>query len=551
MIFGNFSKQEATREDLLNKAYRLKHDSMPMTNLNHVFSPKNTRAKGKEAWRQSLQLAVLVSDRVRTSLGPKGSYKMITYGRGPERVTKITKDPVPMLEEIAIQYPPARIVSEAAKLQRDEAGEGVTQFVILLTGLLRKADELMSMNVHPNIVVRGYLEATKKALEIIAASAQVPNQDYLENVLETLNCNSGFLTPHIKGMILEASKLASNNGFFDKEKIRFLNKPGGSISESKLIKGIVVKKEKVHPNMPDSIKNPKIAILSGRLGSNRLEIKMKGQGPFPINLNIRNPNQMIAYKRAEKTFKIDDAEKIKSAGANVLICEQPLEDFVKSKLWKLGLFGLETVDKKDAEALSKATGAKIVANARELRESDLGAADRLEISKIGLEKLVTFEGCNAATFILRGNMSQTLDELESLIKRSVTVLKVAAQDNRVLPGGGATEMKIARELKNYSKAFPSKEQLAIEGFADVLVDIPRCLAENNGLNPVDSIVELRKCRANGQDSMGIGISGCCENVCFELAKVKSSVVRRAYEVAALMLKIDEQIMSKEIAKFHK
>jgi len=236
---------------------------------------------------------------------------------------------------------------------------------------------------------------------------------------------------------------------------------------------------------------------------------------------------------------------------NVLLCEQSLDELQKERLFTQGIFALENVDKKDTLAVSKDTGAKIVGNLSELSEDDIGFAESLTTGSIELEKTVTIEGCRSATFMLRGATQQTMDELETAIKNSFVILKLSADDDRVLPGGGAVEAHIAHELKGYARKYASREQVIIDVYADALMEIPRCLAENYGLNPTDVILELRNHHAKGFCNFGVSEGSCCDMACQEPFRVKRSVIRRAYEVSSLMLRIDELLISKEIPKFHK
>ena len=518
--------------------------------MESIISKNYKRATGKEAWRENLQLAVLASDKISSSLGPRGAYKLIAYNRGPEQVIKVTKDAIAILDELAIQYPPAVIVAEAAKIQREEAGDGVATFVVLLSALLRKADELFSMRIHANTIIHGYYLATEKALEIIDKEA-ISQKSIDSDILDIVDCKRNLLTPQIRSIIVEAYPFAWSTGRFDTENIRFLKKLGDSVKEPSMIKGIVVKKEKAHPNMPDRLRNLRIAITSERPGIDHLELKMPGQGPNHIKLNLKNAEQMREYKETENRLRAKSLDRMVELGANVLLCEQPLDEKLKDKLFFNGIFALERVDRKDTDAVARATGAKSVAKLNELMEEDLGTAEQLYISKIELEKTVTFQGCKGATFMLRGNTSQGIDELENAIRNSLRVLKIMKEDNRVLPGSGATETHLAQELKSYARAFPTREQIAIEAFAAALMEIPNCLAENYGLSPADVIPKLRKIHADGFCSCGVNEQGCYDSVCVEPVKVKRLAIMRAFEVASLMLRIDELLISKEIPKFHK
>jgi chaperonin GroEL (HSP60 family) len=524
---------------------------MSKNSLPSVLSSKYDHVKGIEAWRKNLQITALAVDRVRSSLGPNGAYKMVTYNRGPEKIIKITKDAVPVLEEFAIQFPIVTVVSEAAKIQRQEIGDGVTQFAIFTSALLRKADELESKGIHPNTILQGYLEAAKKALEIINTTSNNLENDQMGKILETVDCGKQLLTKETSGMLLEAYLLTTKGGKLDKDKVRIIRKPGGTSSESILIKGVMLKKGKVHPHMPDIIENPRIAVTSERIGLNRLEVKMRKEGPPPIKLEITKALKLAEYQNAEKDRKVEALERIKALHINVLFCQQPIDSFTKSKLCEMGVLAFETVNREDCELISRATNASLVGNLLEMSERDIGKAEKAEIGKIGLEKTVILVGCDNVTFLLRGSTQQALDEFESLIHNSLTILQFANSEAKTVPGGGAIEMHLAKELQVFAMQFPGKEQLAILDFAEALMEIPRCLALNYGLNANDTIGELRRLHAEGFSEVGIGPYNCQSNVCVELSEVKSSIIKRAYEVASLLLRIDEQITWKESVKFHK
>jgi chaperonin GroEL (HSP60 family) len=432
-------------------------------------------------------------------------------------------------------------------MQRDEAGDGTATFVVFLSALLKKADELITMGVHANTIIHGYYIATEKALETLDKQAATLNCD----VVDIVDCGRNLLTPCIRSMIKAAYPLAFTEGRFERENIRYLKKKGGDIQDSSLINGVVVRKEKAHPNMPDRVTNLRIVINSQRLGIDRLSVKMRGEGPSPIKLNITSTDQLSKFREAEDKLKIQFMKKLEDLKVNVLLCEQPIEEEQKTLLISRGIFALERVDKKDSQAVAKATGARIVGNIKELTAEDIGFAEELFIGKVNLENIVTFKGCSGATFLLRGNLPQTIDELEVAIQNSLTVLKLLEGDSRVLPGGCAAEVEIAQDLNRYALEFPSREQIAIKSFASALMDIPQCLAENYGLNPTDIMDELRRHHAEGFCNFGVYEQGCKDNVCFEPIKVKRSIIRRAFEVSSLMLHVDELLISKDIAKFHK
>jgi archaeal chaperonin len=516
----------------------------------NIISSRYKRTTGKEAWRENLRYAIFAADKVRSSLGPKGAYKMVTYNKGPEQIVKVTKDAVAILDELAIQYPPSVIISESAKMQREEAGDGVATFVIFASALLKKADELLNMGIHPNTIIHGYSLATDKALKIIDRQA-IAGSSEESDILDTVDCERNLLTPKVRSMIRQAYPSTFCDGRHEKENVRFLKKTGGCTGDLKLIKGVVIKKQKAHPNMPDKIKDLRIAITSERLGINRLEIKMPGQGPYHIKLNIKTPQQIKEYSETIQKLKAEPIKKLTALNVNVLLCEQPLEENLKAEFVAKGIFASESIDKKDSQDVAKATGAKIVGSLSELTEEDIGKAEELSTGTLEHEKTITFSGCKGATFLLRGSTLQTMDELEIAIKNSFTVLKLLDDDGRVLPGGGAVETHIAEELKAYAREFPSREQVAIEAYSGALMEVPRCLATNYGLNPTDTLLELKNRHTEGNCDVGVCQNSCREMVCQEPLKVKRSVFRRAFEVSMLMLRIDELIISKEIPKFHK
>ena len=517
-----------------------------------VFAPVYNHLKGTEAWRQNLNLTAMASEKIRSCLGPNGAYKMVIYNKGPEKVVRITKDAVKILEELSIQYPALTVIAEAAKMQREEIGDGVTAFIIFTSALLREANKLVSKKVHPNIVLEGYLKAKQKALERIDQLSK--NLDELEKdeLLESVDCGRGLLTNELRRMLEEAAEIATTNKKIEKDKIHVIKKPGAATTETTLVKGIVIKKEKCHKNMPDQVEKPRIAVISGRFGSNRVEVKMRGTGPFNIKFEIDTPENLNGCREVDKNMKTAAVETLSRYGVNVLFSQQPINQCVKSKLVEKGILAFEGVNRDDCVKISTATNANIVCNPSDLTENDLGRAEKLETDKIGLEKTVTLYGSQGATFFLRGATRQALEELELLVHNSTLALNLAQRyGDRVVPGGGAVEMNIARELTAFSKEFSGREQLAIEAFANALLDIPRCLAYNNGLDSEGTMAELRSLHACGFSAYGVGLNGCLENVCVELAVTKRAMVNRAYEVVCLMLRVNEQLVHKEIPKFHK
>ncbi len=520
-----------------------------MPTLSDVFSSRYEYLK--DSWSNNLRVVVQAAELLRSNLGPYGAYKMVTYNRGPEQVIKITKDPIPILEELSIQYPIVTILLEAAKMQRQEIGDGVTSFIIFTSALLKNANNLVSKKIHPSIILNGYYEAAKKAIELIKGGAQDPNTDVPKNILSTVDCGRGYLTKDMETMLLDAANMLTTSEKLDRDKVCIIKKAGGNSYETKLTKGLTIKKNKCHPNMPDEILKPRIAVTSGRIGPNRIELKMPGQGPFPIKVEIETPEDRIACKEAETQQKAAALRKLEEYDVNVLFSQQPIDGISKNRLQQMGILAFESVDRNDLCQIVKATGAKMVSNLAELSELDIGGADRLETEKIALENVVILEGCDFITFTIRGSTRQEIDEVERLINNSLSLLKIAAASGRTVAGGGSIEVQVATQLKKFALQFSGREQLAIDSFAKALLEIPWCLAANAGLSADEILAQLNKFHTAGFADYGISSSGICSNACTELAEVKISVIQRAFEVVTLMLRIDHQIKSKELVKFHK
>jgi chaperonin GroEL (HSP60 family) len=475
---------------------------------------------------------------------------MVTYNRGPEQVVKISKDVQPILDEIGFQYPAVKFMAEAAKMQREEDGDGVTQFTILLTSLLMKADALLEIGVHPNIIAQGFNKATMKAVDLVNQKSEYVGEKVYDQILDCVDGGRNLLSSGIRSSIIEATKIVLKDGKIDDSLLRMVKKFGGSTEETRLIKGIMIKTPEIYHGMPDSISHPSIALISGKLGLDRLSVKMKGDGPPEVELRISDPKHLIGYLSTERELTQAAIRRIKEARVNVVLCQQPIEDQVKGELVRSEIFVLEKVDEKDLVVVSKATGAKIVSSPRELKESDTGSANRLYVDRISPDEIVVIEGCNAATFLLRGSTSQAMDEVESLIKNAVKAIHIASKDCKVVPGGGAIELHTSINLKEYARQFSSREQLAIEYFAESLEEIPKILAENAGQDPINAITQLKNYHVT-DSRYGIGLDGCSLMVCYESTKIKLDIYLRANDLASMMLRIDELWISKEIVKVHK
>lgn len=475
---------------------------------------------------------------------------MVVYNRGPEQVVKITRDIIPALEELAIQSPAASFITEAAKMQRQEYGDGVTQFTLLASALIMAAEELRGLSVHPNTIVEGYKKASRRANEVLEKVSIEIGMESRSRVLNGLDCGRGLLVGRLCEETLEASTLLNTNGMINPDKARFIREKGGEVSESSLVRGILLRGDKAHPGMPDDVEGARIAILTGGL-ANRVETKMRGDGPPEIEARITDPRSVDDFRRAQLDKKRSQVASLAGLGVNVLLSGQPLDDASRGLLSSCGIFAAEGVKKEDLEAVAFASGAKLASTTSDLSVDCLGGATGLSIRDCPPGRVMRIIGCGGASFHLRGSTESGIDDLEALLNNALKVMQVIDESPRAVPGGGAAEMEVSRDLAEYALGFPGKEQVVVEKFAEAVEEMPRILAVNNGLDPIGTIAELRRLHEAGRCNTGIGFLECSDSVCLDVLKVKKAVVARATDVAALMLGIDDLMISNEIAKFHR
>jgi len=518
-----------------------------------LISPNFGRLKGKKAWRQNLDLAAMSAAKIESALGPRGSYKMVTFNRGPERIIKVTRDSVEMLKELEVQYPAVKTIAEAAKLHREEVGDGVATMVILIAGLLRESERLLDKKIHPNVILKGYAAATREALAVIDKAAAVKG-DSRNQILDVVDCGRGLLSPKLRAALLEAAERAESQGGIDLKRVRVLTKSGGSVADSRLVKGVVVKKDKLHPSMPEELRDVKVAVVNKTFDNKPLEVLMKGQGPFHIKFDITEVQQMEKFRQEERRLNDNLVNFVDSVGAKVVFCRAKIVTQVADEMSRRGIMAFELVDQEDMDAVAEATGATAVGDVKNIEAKDLGSASRVSIEKIDDVRHVMVEAAKGSTILLRGSQVEHIDETERVVKNAVRLFRNAKKDPRTVPGGAAIYMQIAAHLGEYALTFPGKEQVAIETFAGVLEQIAASLIRNYGLSWSKTLPELRSYHAKGLHAMGIGQGGCVdmdEAGVRELASTSRAAIRRAYDVTSLLLRVDEYFYVREIAMVHK
>jgi chaperonin GroEL (HSP60 family) len=413
---------------------------------------------------------------------------------------------------------------------------------------------LIAQGSHPSLLIHGYYEAAKKAQMVINDASIQGDERSFDQLLQMVDCGRGLLSAKIRGILIEAVRRASNDGKLDVERIRIVDKGGGSTEDSKLVPGLIIAKKKPHHSMPDVIVRPRIALISKKIDVKPLEIKMKGEGHFPMSLDISDQGQMAKFKAQERDLKKQLIQKMAAVGATLVISRSLVTEEIAGLFAAEGIFAVGQVDEKELDLVSAATGARIVGDLDDIFEMDLGTADRMEVGKIEAEDTVTISTEKGITILLRGSSPERLKELERIVKSGITVLKHALQDSRLVLGGGAIEMRMATELKGFALSFPGREQLAINSFAEALEEAPQQLARNFGMNPIDAQVRLRSGHQAGHDSLGLTREGCKDlsgSGIMELALIHKLIISRALELASLMLRIDDYIYVKELAMVHK
>lgn len=512
-----------------------------------VLKEGSNRSRGREAQHTNIMAAKIVAETVKSALGPKGMDKMLVDSMGD---ATITSDGRTILDEMDIQHPAAKMMVEVAKTQDNEAGDGTTTAVILAGELLNKAEELIEKNVHPTIIIDGYQKASEKALEVlekIAIPTESNTEEYLKKAAMT-SMASKLVAEHRQHLadlavkaILEVAEKEDGKYKADVDDVKVEKKPGESLTETKLIQGIVLDKEVTHSGMPKRVEKAKIALLDTALEIEKTE--------FDAKINIESPEQMEAFLKQEEQMLKGMVEKIATVGANVVLCEKGIDDMAQHFLARKGILVVRRIKKSDMEKLAKATGGKIITNMDDMSPADLGYASLVEERKIGDDKMTFVEGCKhprAVTILIRGGTERIVDEAERSVHDALCVVRDIVEEPKILAGGGAPEMEVSRMLRKYAETLPGREQLAVRGFAEALEAVPITLTENAGLDPIDILSELRVRHEKGEKWAGIEVlSGKVQEMTeagvFEALAVKKQIIKSATEAASMILKIDDVI----------
>jgi thermosome len=512
-----------------------------------ILKEGSTRTTGRDTQHSNIMAAQIVAEAVKSALGPKGMDKMLVDSIGD---ITITSDGRTILDEMDIQHPVAKMMVEVAKTQDEEVGDGTTTAVIVTGELLGKAEKLIDKQVHPTIIVDGYRKAAEKALETleeIAIPVKPTEKDYLKKVAITSMASKMVVGNRIHlakiavNAVLHVANKVRDEYRVDLDDIMVEKKPGESLTETKLIKGLILDKEVVHSGMPKRIEKAKIALIESALEVKKTE--------FDAKINIEQPEQMEMFLREEENMLKEMVRKIATSGASVVISQKGIDDMVQHFLAREKILAVQRVKKSDIGKLAKATGAVVINNLDELSTNDLGFAELVEERKIGDDKMTFVEGCKnprSVAIMIRGGTQRIVDEAERSIHDALSSIRDVVQETKILPGGGAPEIEIARILRNYAETLPGREQLAIQEFAKAIEIVPLTLAENAGLDQIDILSELKSRHEKGEINSGVDVlSGKVSDMkkieVFDPLTIKKQAIKSATEAATMILRIDDVI----------
>ncbi|MHA1712800.1 MAG: thermosome subunit beta [Candidatus Ranarchaeia archaeon] len=518
----------------------------------YILKEGTTQSRGRAAQRSNITAAMIIADAVKSTLGPRASDKMLVDQFGD---ITITSDGASILGDIDIEHPAAKIIVNVAKTQDDEAGDGTTSAAILAGTLLKEASDLLEKGIHPTVIVKGFAEAAEfaqKELEKIAHDISDDDGEILRQVVKTTLQSKvvSSYREYLANLVVEAVQqvLEEKDGTrkADIDWIKVLKKEGLGIEESELVKGIVIEKEVVHVGMPKIVKDAKIALINASL-----EIE---KGEFDRKLNITSPDQIDAFMQQEEDELRRLAEKIAESGATVVFCQKGIDDVVQYFLAQKNIMAARRLKKSDMEKLAKATGAHVVNSVDALKPEVLGSAGVVEAKKIGEDDMIFVEQCvdpKAVTLIIRGGTEHIVNEAERSIHDALCVARNALEDQKVVPGGGATEVELAQRIRKFADTLKGREQLAAHAFAKALEVIPTTLADNAGHDPIDILTSLRaRHESEGNAWYGLDIysgepTDTKKKGIIETLRVKSQMIKSGTEAAQLILRIDDVIAAKK------
>ncbi|HID43395.1 MAG TPA: thermosome subunit [Archaeoglobaceae archaeon] len=515
-----------------------------------ILKEGTQRTTGRDAQRLNIMAARVISESVRSTLGPKGMDKMLVDSLGD---VVITNDGVTILKEIDVEHPAAKMIIEVAKTQDNEVGDGTTTAVVIAGELLKRAEELLDQDIHPTIIAKGYRLAAEKAMEVVESISNdidVDDEQVLKKIAATAitGKHSEYAVEYLADVVVKAVKKVAektDSGYtVDEDDIKLEKMQGGGIEETELVDGIVIDKDVVHASMPKRVKDAKIALLK-----TALEVK---ETETDAEIRITDPDMLQKFIEQEEKMIKEMVDRIVKAGANVVICQKGIDDLAQYYLAKAGIMAARRVKQSDIEKLAKATGGKIITDMRDIKPDDLGVAALVEEKKVGDDEMLFIRECKnpkAVTILIRGGTEHVVDEVERSLNDAIKVVKAAIESGKVVAGGGSPEIEASLKIRQWAPTLGGREQLAAEAFADALEVIPRSLAENAGFDPIDALVDIKRAHEEGTVTAGVNvfqnkIQDMNELGVLEPLRVKKQAISGATEAAIMILRIDDVIAGK-------
>ena len=512
-----------------------------------ILSEGSKRTRGSEAQNNNIMAAKAVAAAVRTTLGPRGMDKMLVDSMGD---VIITNDGATILREMDIEHPAAKMIVEISKTQDAEVGDGTTTAAVLAGELLANAEDLLNEGIHPTIISSGYRMAAEKANEIvrsIAITVSPDDKETLKKIAATAITGKGaesdkeLLSQLTVDAVCAIVRKEGDKIIADTKKVKVEKRAGGSIKDSILIDGVLIDKERVHPNMPERVENPKILLLSVPIEYKKTESKSE--------IKITDPNQMMGFIEQEEAMLKELIRKVIASGATAVFCQKGIDDMAQYYLAKAGVIAARRIKQSDMDRLAMATGAKIVTNIDEINEADLGSAGVVEEKETSGSRMIYVTGCKASKVVsmfLRGGTEHVVDGLNRAVEDAIRVVGVALEDQKVVVGGGSPEIEISLRLREFAATLAGREQLAVSKFAEALEIIPQTLAENAGLDPINMLADLKAAHENGSKNAGLNVyegkvEDMYENSVVEPLRIKTQAINAATDATIMILRIDDVI----------
>lgn len=513
-----------------------------------IVNPGTQRTTGKDALSMNIAAAKAVASIVKTTLGPKGMDKMMVNVMGD---ITLTNDGATILQEMEIENPTAKMVVEVAKTQETEAGDGTTTAVVVAGALLEKTENLIDMGVHPSIIVKGYNMAAEKSLQVLKDySIKIEKDDREALEKAAMTCITGKASEIARDLLVkmcvDAVYAIDTDGDVNvDENITVLKEVGGSIDDTELIEGIVLNKEALHPEMPHTVKDAKIALIDTDLTFSKTATKSK--------LYINSAEQLLEFQEQEKADLRADVQQIIDSGATVVFCSKNIDDYAVHYLKEANVFATRRLNDEDMRMLSRSTNGRLIRNVSEITADDLGYAEVVEQVNVNEEKIYVkgFKDVKNMTILIRGGTEHVTNSVERVFDDALHVVQTVYKDGTIVPGGGASEVEVAQALRTYAASTQGREQLAINAFADAIEEIPRTIADNCGFDAIDTILKLRAAHGSvkyaGLDIETGEAADMLERNIVDPLRVKTQAIKSAVEVCTMVLRVDDMLKAREQA----